>query len=150
MPQSLSCLLIHLVFSTKNRRKSIDAGIELELHRYMAGICERLECPVRAIGGTEDHVHVLCSFSRTKSVAEIVEKLKANSSRWIKVKGSAYHDFAWQSGYGAFAIGRSAEPAMKKYIARQKEHHRKTSFEDEFRRMLAKYQVPFDERYVWD
>jgi REP element-mobilizing transposase RayT len=150
MPQSLSCLLVHLVFSTKNRQRFIDERIENELHRYVAAILRDLDCPARTVGGTVDHIHVLSSMSRTETVARVVEKAKAGSSKWIKTKGPAYKEFFWQSGYGAFSIGQSGETALREYIAQQKAHHHKVSFQDEYRALLKKYNVPYDERYVWD
>src|SRR5262249_46683379 len=97
-----------------------------------------------------DHVHILFSLSRKVSLAEIVEEIKSSSSKWIKTKGDAFRTFFWQSGYGAFSIGRSGVPGAKKYIASQKEHHRKVSFQDELRNLLARYEIAYDERYVWD
>jgi REP element-mobilizing transposase RayT len=98
----------------------------------------------------EDHVHLLFRLGRKRSLAEIVEEVKKSSSKWIKTKGPQYKDFYWQSGYGAFSIGQSGIDALKAYIANQKEHHRKKTFQEEFREFLAKYQIEYDERYVWD
>jgi REP element-mobilizing transposase RayT len=150
MPQSLSCLLIHLVFSTKNRERWIDEKIEPELYLYMSSIFSDVDSPSLAIGGTVDHVHVLCSLSRTQTVAHVIEKVKTGSSKWIKTKGVEYRSFAWQRGYGAFSIGVSNQGALLRYISNQKHRHSKQSFQDELRELFKRYNVSFDEHYVWD
>lgn len=150
MPQSLSSILIHLVFSTKNRQPLINPDMERELYRYMATVFKNAGCPSLAIDGTEDHLHILFVLSRTKTVADVVEEIKTSSSRWIKEKGPIYRHFQWQTGYGAFSIGQSQVPSVKNYLKRQKEHHRKRSFQDEMRLLLAKYEVKYEEKYVWD
>lgn len=150
MPQSLSSLLVHLVFSTKNREPLITSAVEIELHRYMATVFRNANCPSLAINGTEDHVHMVFNLSRTKTMADIVEEIKTSSSRWIKGKGPIYRHFHWQTGYGAFSIGQSQVEVVKNYIARQKAHHRKRSFQDEMRLLFEKYLVKYDEKYVWD
>lgn len=150
MPQSLSNVLLHIVFSTKNRQPWIDAEIEQELFPYLATICNELGCPAHKIGGADDHVHIACSLSRTVEISKLLATIKANSSRWIKSKGPRFEHFAWQNGYGAFSVGQSQLEPLRMYIAGQREHHRRESFQDEFRKLLAKYQVEYDERYVWD
>jgi putative transposase len=150
MAQSLANVLIHIIFSTKNRFPFIKANIENELYPYLASICKACKSSAHQIGGTEDHVHIVCSLSRTIAIADLLEKIKKSSSKWIKTKGSGYTRFAWQNGYGAFSIGQSQLPVVKRYIAGQKEHHRKKTFQEEFREFLQKYQIQFDERYVWD
>ena len=150
MPQSLSSILIHLVFSTKNREPFITSNIELELHSYLAAILREYNSPAIAINGTTNHVHILFALARTITIAELVEEVKKRSSKWIKTKGHEYRNFQWQTGYGAFSIGQSNVAALKKYIAGQKEHHRHKSFEEEYRNFLEKYGVAFDEKYVWD
>lgn len=150
MPQSLSNILIHIVFSTKDRTNFITPDIETELHSYIATICKSLECTALMIGGTENHIHILCRLSRIITAGKLVEKIKTGSSKWIKTKGSRYHSFSWQRGYGAFSIGVSNLDALKKYISNQKEHHKNRLFEDELRAILKKYQIEYDERYVWD
>ena len=150
MPQSLSNVLLHIVFSTKNRQPWIDAEIEQELFSYLATICNELGCPAHKIGGADDHVHIACSLSRTVEISKLLATIKANSSRWIKSKGPRLEHFAWQNGYGAFSVGQSQLEPLRMYIAGQREHHRRESFQDEFRKLLAKYQVEYHERYVWD
>lgn len=150
MPQSLSSIHIHIVFSTKNRQPLITETIESELHAYIGGIFRNKGCPALIIGGDTDHIHALCSLSRTCSVAELVEKVKSHSSRWIKTKGDEFKYFQWQSGYGVFSIGQSSVDDLKRYIANQKDHHRRNSYQDEIRLLCRKYRADFDERYVWD
>ena len=150
MPQSLSNILVHLIFSTKNREPLINDNIAAELHPYLAALFRVRESPALTINGTEDHIHALFALSRTQTVAGIVEEVKTQSSKWIKIKGPLFYNFHWQTGYGAFSIGRSSEQSLRKYIAEQKQHHRKKTFQDEYRTFLRKYGVEYDERYVWD
>jgi putative transposase len=150
MAQSLSNVLLHIVFSTKNRRSFVDEGIECDLFKYMAGICRDLKCPSHKIGGTDDHIHIACSLSRTIALSRLVEEIKTGSSKWIKSRDDRFVEFAWQNGYGAFSIGQSQLADLCRYIMNQRQHHRQLTFQEEFRAMLAKYGVPFDERYVWD
>jgi putative transposase len=150
MPQSLASILIHLVFSTKNREPFITPAIESELHPYMAKIFRALKSPSLAIDGTTDHVHMLFTLSRVITVAELVEEIKTESSKWIKTKGPGFRNFHWQAGYGAFSIGQSNVAALKRYIHNQKQHHRRVTFQDELRTFFKRYQIPYDERYVWD
>jgi putative transposase len=150
VPQSLSSILIHLVFSTKHREPFITTNIEPELHSYLAMILREFNSPAISINGTTNHVHVLFALSRTVTIADLVEEVKKRSSKWIKTKGIEYRNFQWQTGYGAFSIGQSTVEALKKYIAGQKEHHRHRSFEEEYLNFLEKYGVAYDEKYVWD
>lgn len=150
MSQSLSSILVHLVFSTKNREPFITPIIEAELHPYMATIFRELKSPSLAIDGTSDHVHVLFSLARVITVADLVEELKTSTSKWIKTKGREFRNFHWQRGYGAFSIGQSNVEALKRYIGNQKAHHRRVTFQDEYRKFLRAYGIDYDERYVWD
>lgn len=150
MPQSLSSVLIHLVFSTKNRQPLITPEIEPELFKYLAVELHNMGCPSLAINGTSDHIHILFTLSRTMSIANVIKSIKGSSSRWIKPRSAELRAFEWQAGYGAFSIGRPQVVQVKRYIARQKVHHRKFSFQDEFRVLLRKYEVQYDEKYVWD
>ena len=150
MPQSLSSVLIHLVFSTKNRQPLITPAIEPELFKYLATELRNMDCPSLAINGTTDHVHILFALSRTMTIANIVKSIKGSTSRWIKTRSTELRSFEWQVGYGAFSIGRSQAEQVTRYIARQKVHHRKLSFQDELRTLLLKYEVPYDEKYLWD
>ena len=150
MPQSLSSVLIHLIFSTKNREPFITPAIESELYPYMATIFRELKSPSLTIDGTSDHVHTLFALSRTITIAELVEAVKTSSSKWIKTKDRKFKNFHWQKGYGAFSIGQSNVADLKRYIGSQKQHHRRVSFQEEYRNFLKRYEIEFDERYVWD
>jgi putative transposase len=150
MPQSLAAVYVHLIFSTKNRSPWIRPEIEEELNKYHAGILRNLDSPMLCTGGTEDHVHILLRLGRKIDIAALVEAIETGSSKWIKAQGSAYRQFYWQAGYGAFSIGQSGIEQLKRYIAWQKEHHRRKSFQQEYREFLRKYEIEFDERYVWD
>lgn len=150
MPQSLSRILVHLVFSTKNRERVLMPAIQAELNPYLAGTLDNIQCPSLQVGGVEDHVHLLFGLSRTLIVAEVVETVKTSSSKWIKTKDVRLPDFLWQSGYGAFSVSQSDADTVVAYIRNQALHHQKMTFQDEYRRLLERYQVPFDERYVWD
>ena len=151
MPQSLAKIIVHTVFSTKDRRPFLrDRVSREELHRYLGGILANRDCQPLVIGGMEDHVHILSTLARTWQPAEMVKEVKRSSSLWLKTKGPEWHDFAWQSGYGMFSVGHLQVEAVRKYIAGQEEHHRKVSFQDEFRDFLKRYEISYDERYVWD
>ena len=151
MAQSLAKILVHTVFSTKDRRPFLrKRATREELHRYLGGILTNLDCQPITVGGVEDHVHILCALSRTCEAAEMVKELKRSSSLWLKTRSPELRDFAWQAGYGMFSIGFSQINRVRKYIATQEEHHRKTTFQDEFRKLLDRYEIDFDERYVWD
>ena len=150
MPQSLSSILVHLVFSTKNREPFITSTIETELHPYMATIFRKHDSPSLIIDGTPDHIHTLFALGRTITIADLVEEVKTGSSKWIKTKGREFKNFHWQKGYGAFSIGQSNVEQLKRYIRNQKQHHRRVTFEDEYRIFLKRYMVEFDERYAWD
>jgi REP element-mobilizing transposase RayT len=151
MAQSLGKILVHTVFSTKERRPFLrDQLLRDELHHVIGGILKNLDCTPIVVGGVEDHVHFLCALSRTCEPAEMVKEVKRGSSIWIKTKSAGLRDFAWQSGYGIFSIGYSQIETARKYIINQEEHHKTVSFQDEFRAFLNKYDVQFDERYVWD
>jgi putative transposase len=150
MPQSLSSILVHLIFSTKNREPFISLAIEPELHPYMATIFREHNSPSLIIDGTSDHLHMLFAVSRTITVADLVEEVKTGSSKWIKTKGREFKNFHWQKGYGAFSVAQSNVEVVKRYIQNQKQHHRRVTFQDEYRQFLKRYQVEFDERYVWD
>ena len=151
MPQSLSAVYIHLVFSTKERRPFLrDKTVRDSLHAYMGGVSKTLECPPLIVGGVEDHVHLLCRFGRTITQAEWVKELKRVSNGWLKAQGRDYADFEWQGGCADFSVSQSNLEQVKKYIASQEEHHRKVTFQDELRTLLHKHEIEFDERYVWD
>ena len=150
MGQSLVKNYLHLVFSTKHREAFIQPPLEAELHAYLGGICNRLECQPIKVGGYTDHIHVLCMLSKKLALMKLVEEVKSHSSKWVKTKGSLYSNFYWQDGYGAFSVNPSEVDTVVEYIANQHEHHKKRTFQDEYRAFLKKYHVEHDERYVWD
>ena len=150
MPQSLSDVAIHIVFSTANRHPWIKTTIESELHSYMVGICRNLDSPVIKINGTEDHIHILLVLGRTISISKLVSELKSNSSRWIKLKDALLCDFAWQRGYGVFSVSRPNIDSVIKYIASQKEHHKTLTFKEELLSLLSRAGLSYDEKYLWD
>ena len=150
MPQSLARLCVHLVFSTKHREPYLHDRVRPDLHAYMATVLKNLGCPALIINSVEDHVHILLDLGRTVSVSAAVEDVKKSSSKWIKTQGDEFNAFAWQAGYGAFAVSESNVAAVRRYIENQAEHHRKTNFQDEYRAFLVKHNIAFDERYVWD
>jgi len=150
MPQSLANVLLHIVFSTKNRVPYLDASVSPALHAYLATVARNAgsECP--RVGGVADHVHLAIQFSRTITIATLVEELKTSSSKWLKTQSPDLSGFAWQRGYGVFSVGPSDLGALGAYIDKQAEHHRTRTFQDEYRAFLTKYGVTYDERYVWD
>ena len=150
MGQSLVKNYIHIVFSTKHRKPLINEKIEEELHSYLGGICNKLDCQVIIVGGFTDHIHILCMLSKKITLSKLLEELKTHSSKWIKTKGNEFINFYWQNGYGAFSVNPSEVEIVKKYIANQKEHHGKKTFQMEYKAFLDKYEAEYDERYVWD
>ncbi len=150
MPQSLSNLLIHIVFSTKNRTPFIEPVIEKEFHLYMLGICKKHGVSLIKIGGVEDHIHLLVDLPRTITVSKLVQEVKVGSSKWLKTKGSQFLHFAWQSGYAVFSVSSTHKDALIQYIDNQRQHHLNSSFQDEYRSLLHKNHLELDERYAWD
>lgn len=150
MPQSLFKILVHIVFSTKNRADLITPEIENGLFGYIHGIVENNGSKLIAAGGTANHVHLLVSLGKKIDIPELIGDIKRDSSVWIKQQDAGFNNFYWQKGYGAFSIGQSQVETVVRYINRQKEHHKKQDFKQEFRELLTKYEVEYDERYVWD
>jgi len=151
MPQSLSSVHIHLVFSTKGRKQFLqNAELRKEMHAYLGGISKKLDCFPIIVGGTEDHVHLLCRLARTISQADWVKEIKRVSSTWIKQREPALTGFAWQGGYGVFSVSASAMDKTREYILGQQDHHSKQTFQDEYRAFLIKHGMEWDERFVWE
>jgi putative transposase len=150
MAQSLSKVLLHLVFSTKGRDCLIPASVQDDLHTYLAGACRGLGAEAFRVGGSADHVHIACSLPRTVTVSDLVQQIKQTSSRWLKERDPACRGFQWQAGYGAFSLGQSQLGALLRYIDRQDEHHAKVTFRDEFLALLKRYRLEYEERYLWD
>lgn len=150
MPQSLANILVHLVFSTKDRAPLLEDAWRDELHGYIGGIIRRCGGDLLAANSVADHIHLFFPLPRTITVADLVKEIKTGATKWIHDKFPRLGGFHWQAGYGAFSISPSHKPVVIRYIASQQEHHRKVSFQDEYRRLLEKYAIPYDERYVWD
>ncbi|WP_138993720.1 IS200/IS605 family transposase [Larkinella sp. C7] len=150
MPQSLTRVYVHLVFSTKYREPIIGDEVKDELYAYLGGICRQLECNPVKIGGYYDHVHILCVLSKKITLMKLLEEVKKSSSKWMKMQGHTYRNFYWQDGYGAFSVNPSQVDAVVRYISNQYQHHGSTSFQDECRGIFQKYGMVYDERYVWD
>ncbi|HUT56300.1 MAG TPA: transposase [Phycisphaerae bacterium] len=150
MPQSLARVLVHVIFSTKNRQPLIAPGLRDELNAYLVGILANLDSPSVATNAFRDHVHSLMRLSRTRSLADVMEQLKVGSSKSLKTKGPALQQFHWQNGYGAFSVSPSNLAEVRDYIASQEQHHASMTFQEEFRAFLKRHGVEFDERYVWD
>jgi putative transposase len=150
MSQSLSYLLIHIVFSTKDRAPTLTPLVQPALYAYLATVARNEECECYRIGGSTDHLHIAVRISRTTAVAHLVEKLKTSSSKWLKTQAPALTGFSWQRGYGAFSVGPGDLGSLIAYIDSQEEHHRIRNYQEEYRAFLNKYGVAFDERYIWD
>jgi REP element-mobilizing transposase RayT len=152
MPQSLAKVLVHIVYSTKGRRPWLQAEeIRNQLYAYNAVILrDNVDTPALIIGGAEDHIHALCLLSRKFAIKDVIEESKTETTKWIKKQGSQYADFHWQSGYGIFSVSESNVDQVRSYIANQIEHHKKMSFQDEFRALCQRHGIEIDERYVWD
>ena len=150
MPQSLSLVLLHVVFSTKDRRRCLDQPVRPKLYAYLAEVARNAGCECYRVGGVEDHVHLAIRLSRTITIAKLIEELKTSSSKALKNDLARIDDFSWQRGYGAFYVSPRDKDALIGYIDDQEEHHRTRTFQDEFRALLDKYGLECDERYVWD
>lgn len=152
MPQSLSKITVHLVFSTKDRTTWLKSPeLRSELYAYTAVILrDEVDSPALLINGVGDHVHALVLLSRKFAVMKVVERAKTETSKWLKRQSPELEDFAWQAGYGAFSVSESNIPQVRRYIENQEAHHRKTTFQEEFRKLCERHGVDLDERYVWD
>src|SRR5271163_1888251 len=150
MPQSLAFVLVHIVFSTKDRVSFLSPSIRPALYAYLATVARNAKCECFRVGGVADHVHLAVRLSRTVTVAELVEQLKSSSSKWLKTRSPELAKFAWQRGYGVFSVGPSDLDKLIRYIDSQETHHKKQGFQEEFRAFLNRYGVESDERYLWD
>jgi len=149
MPQSLVCLPVHFVFSTKGREPWVHDEWADRLYAYAGGVVHAERCQLLIAGGMPDHVHLLVSVGRTTGVADLMRLVKTNTSKWVH-ETFPDHPFAWQNGYGAFAVGYDRIDTVRAYIARQPEHHAGRSYQDEYRELLGEHGLEWDERYVWD
>ena len=150
MGQSLVKNYVHIIFSTKHREPLILPQMEDELYKYLGGICKQMECTSIRIGGYLDHVHILCMLSKKIALMKLLEELKSHSSKWMKTKGIMFKNFYWQNGYGAFSVNPAQVDRVIAYIENQKEHHKKKTFQNEYKAFLTRYQVEYNERYIWD
>lgn len=148
MPNTYSQLLFHIVFSTKNRQRTLPDGQRELLYRYIWGIHKNLNCHLYRIGGIDDHVHLLTATPTTLALADYVKEVKTGSSRWLKGQEEFRRFDGWQDGYGAFTVMFSGKDAIIEYIKRQAEHHCTESLPDEYRRLLRENGVLFDEQYL--
>ena len=143
-------LLVHFVWSTSEREPWITQDMTSELHKYIGGVFRNKKASLLAAGGTSDHIHLYASLPSTISLAEVVNAVKSNSSRWIHEEFRSHRGFAWQEGYGAFSVSKSVEEAVISYIEHQREHHRKRDFKSEFVEMLDRHGIEYDKRYIWE
>ncbi len=151
MPQSFASLHHHLIFSTRNRLPIISAEVQPRLFAYIGGILRSEGCALEAAGGVADHVHLLVSISRQRSISEALRIIKASSSRWVHdTFPDTLADFAWQTGYAAFTVSHSHREKVRDYLSRQAEHHRTQTFQEEFLAFLRRHEIEYDERYLWD
>jgi putative transposase len=150
MPQSLSKIYIHLIFSTKDRERTLPDEIRPALHAYLGGILKGLDCSPMEINTEPDHLHALFLLTRTKTLSDVVGHVKKSSNEWLRSQGPQFAGFFWQAGFGAFSVSQSQVEEVRTYIRNQSEHHRVKSFQDELRAFLKAYEVEFDERYIWD
>ncbi len=150
MPQSLANILVHLVFSTKERAPFLQDAWRDDLHGYIGGIVRRCGADLLAANSVTDHIHLFFPLPRTISAADLVKEIKTGATKWIHQKDPLLAAFHWQAGYGIFSVSHSHKEAVIQYIARQQEHHRDVSFQDEYRHLLEKHAIQYDERYVWD
>ena len=150
MAQSLSKVLLHIIFSTKNREPWLDSNVRPRMHAYLATICRDAGADFVRVGGVSDHVHVVTTLARTLSQAQLIEEIKKASSKWVKALDARYRGFFWQRGYAAFSVSPSQLDSVLEYVNKQQEHHRTRTFQEEYRELLRKHGVDFDERFVWD
>jgi len=151
MPQSLANVLLHIAFSTKNRACYLrSTDVRESLKAYTVGTLRNIQCPSLIINCVEDHLHCLCQLSRTVTIANLISAMKVESSSWAKSQGPDLAGFARQNGYGAFSVSQSKADEVRDYIANQEEHHRRMTFQEEFRELVRRHEISIDERYVWD
>lgn len=151
MPQSLSRVVIHTVFSTKGREPAFqNPAFRAEVHAYLGGCAKTLDCLPIQIGGVADHVHLLTTLPRTLCIADFVKEVKRVSTGWIQERGGLFAQFHWQAGYGCFSVSESMVPKVVRYIEGQEEHHRTITFQDEYRELLRRHGQKWEEQYVWD
>lgn len=149
MSRSLSLVVLHVIFSTKDRRPLLNAGVRKNLFAYLATVARNFGCECYRVGGVEDHVHLAIRFGKEQTIAKLIEELKTSSSKWLKTQGPDLKAFAWQKGYGIFSVGPADLDAVVRYIDAQEEHHRKQTFQEEFTAFLRKYGFETDDKHLW-
>jgi REP element-mobilizing transposase RayT len=150
MGNTYTSLHFHFVFSTKNRKPSISHDIEERVWSYIGGIARENDMQPILIGGMPDHIHLALGLPSTLAASKAMQQIKGASSKWIKETFPRFGEFAWQDGYGAFSVSKSVLPTVASYIERQPEHHRKTTFQEEFLTLLKLHEIEYDEKYLWD
>ena len=150
MPQSLAKIIVHIVFSTKNRFPFLNQNIRTKMHAYLAGTAKKLGSHVYAANGPSDHVHIVCELPRTISLSKFIEEIKKGSSLWIKTQDVKFQKFYWQKGYGAFSVSPSKLPSVIQYVQDQEKHHQRISFQEELMSLLKKSGVEYHEKFLWD
>jgi REP element-mobilizing transposase RayT len=150
MSQSLVKNILHITFSTQHRRPLITNELKKDLIPYLSGIARDLKSPVYVVNLMADHVHLLLNLDKTVALSKLVQEIKQGSSRWINEQGKLQEHFHWQKGYGAFSVSKSGLDQVVKYINEQEKHHKKISFQDELRALLRRYEIEYDENYLWD
>lgn len=150
MGQSLTNMLVHVIFSTKDRYPFLDPPVRPEMHAYAATILKKLDSPALIVNGVADHIHFLCHLSKKLAICDLIEEVKTGTSKWIKTKGGILAKFYWQNGYGAFSVSQSSATTVCRYIKQQETHHKRVAFQDEFRRFLQRHKIEYDEKYIWE
>ena len=148
MAQSLAKNYIHIVFSTKNRENTMRREDLAEIFSYISGIIKNCECDSISVGGTTNHIHILCTLNKNLALSQLIATIKANSSKWLHQKESYYRALAWQEGYGAFSVSQSQIEKTIEYISTQEEHHKKTTTREELISVFKAYNIAYDERYI--
>lgn len=149
MANTLTDLIYHIVFSTKNRSPIIHSGLQEKLYSYIAGIAKRQEALVIQIGGVSDHVHIVLQLKPTHKLSEVIQKIKGHSSKWINKQNNTTTKFQWQEGYGVFTVSASQKPLVIQYVKEQEKHHKKVTFKDELVMFLKRHHIEYDEKYIW-
>lgn len=148
MAQSLSQVYVHITFSTKDRLPLIDDEIKYRLMEYLGGVCRRLDCTPLQVGGTKDHVHILCMLSKIITQVKLLEEVKKSSSKWIKTIAAKYRIFYWQNVYGIFSVNPSEIDVVIEYIKNQEEHHKTRTYKEEYLAFLKKYKIEYNKKYL--
>lgn len=150
MPGTYTNLLLHIVFSTHQRRAWLTPPVCERLYPFVGGIIRDDKGSLLAMGGMPDHVHLLVRWRTDETIAELVRSMKVRSSKWMHAEFPRLRAFAWQEGYGAFTVSKSQEGKVRRYIANQERHHTGRNFKAEFRELLEAHEVEYEEKYLWD